>query len=279
MTLVFGLEIGFRLIFVFLLGLCVGSFLNVCVYRLPRDKSLIWSRSHCPNCDSKIGWFDNIPLLSFIFLGGRCRHCGDRISAQYFVGELMSGVVFVICGVWWLTPPSTEWINFFLSAFFIVIAITITRIDWSHSIIPNELNFSLIVSGLLLGAVPHYPFKTVQEAGLSYTQWGQALLGLLIGGGIFLFLALISPLIYGRPALGMGDVKLMAGFGAWMGVKLTILTIIIGSIIGAVIGTTWMWIQGESLRTEIPFGPFLCAGGIIVWIVGQDLWTWYVSLL
>lgn len=264
---------------VFVLGLVVGSFLNVCVYRLPRDESVVFGRSYCPGCKNVIAWYDNIPLVSYVLLGAKCRHCGDGISLEYPAGELLSGLVFLGCGVWWLRGPSPGWVNFGVSVAFILICLTASRIDFKASIIPNEINYLFILSGLVLGFITHYPLSAGATNLLNPGQFFVALMGALVGGGLFFAMAVISPLIYGKPALGMGDVKLMAGVGAWLGTKLVLFTIAVGSMIGAFIGTGLMIYRGQSLRTEIPFGPFLCTGAVLGLVAGGPIIEWYLNLV
>lgn len=267
----------FVLVALFLFGLCVGSFLNVCIYRLPREETFILSRSRCPNCDEKIAWYDNLPLVSFLLLGGRCRHCDSRITGRYFIVELFSGLVFLGCGYWWLRPPKLAWFNFAVTVFLILISLAIFAIDFEFSIIPNELNYLLLFTGVCAAFFSHYPLSS-SPLGFNITQLRAALLGLFVGGGIFLVLALISPLIYGRAALGMGDVKLIAGYGAWLGVEGSLFIIVFGSLLGALIGTTIMFFQGRSLREEIPFGPFLCLAAVTYLFWGSNLVDWYLGL-
>lgn len=270
--------LGLRLAGAFLLGAALGSFMNVCVYRLPRDRSVVRGRSQCPHCGSVIRWYDNIPLLSYVFLKGRCRHCGERIPFGYFTGELIGGGVMAVAGWIWLRDPSPDLLNFLITGSFVLVTLAITLIDSEYAIIPNELSYGLIVSGLFFGTVPHYPFA-VSETFPAWNQFVLSVVGMLAGGGLFLLLALVSPLLYGKPALGMGDVKLMAAFGAWLGPQLVFLTMILGSILGAVIGTALVTWRGESLRTEIPFGPFLCGAALIALMVGRDLIAWYVQMM
>ncbi|MFB6345024.1 MAG: A24 family peptidase [bacterium] len=263
----------------FLLGLMLGSFLNVCVYRLPKDESVLFGRSYCPNCHETIAWHDNIPLLSYIFLGGRCRHCGAGIPLGEPAWELVSGLILLGCGIWWYRSGSLQWINFSVCSAFILICLTASRIDLHESIIPNEINYLFTVSGLGLGFVTHYPLSVGSDLIFNPGQFIVSLVGAVVGGGFFFTLAVISPLIYGKPALGMGDVKLMAGVGAWLGARLVVFTIAVGSMFGALIGTGLMLYQGKSLRTEIPFGPFLCMGAVLGLVAGDPIINWYLNLL
>ncbi len=265
------------LVVLFMFGAVFGSFLNVCIYRLPRDESLIWTRSYCPECESKIAWYDNIPLFSFLFLGGKCRQCGRRISGRYFIVELLSGSIVAGCGFWWLRPPQLAWFNFFCLSFLLLVSLAIFFIDFEFSIIPNELNYSLLLFGVCASFFSHYPLSKA-PLGFNPAQIKVSLLGMVVGGGLFLFLALISPLIYGQSALGMGDVKLIAGYGSWLGIEGALFVIIFGSLLGAIVGSTVMFFQNRSLREEIPFGPFLCLAAAVYLLCGPLLVQWYLGL-
>ncbi|MGM0380594.1 MAG: prepilin peptidase [bacterium] len=267
------------LFLIFVFGLCLGSFLNVCIYRLPRDESVADGRSYCPHCGQQIDWYDNIPLISFMILAGKCRHCGEAIRSRYFLVELASGLAVAASGYIWLLKAQPDYFNFILSIIFVLISLAMAAIDLEFSIIPNELNYALIVVGLVSGLFTRYPFSSGLGGQFQPRQIWTVLFGFFLGGGIFLFLALISPLIYGKSALGMGDVKLIAAYGAWLGPGGVLLTIISGSLIGAIVGTVLMKLKGRSLREEIPFGPFLCLAGVISYLYGTEIIHWYLSLM
>ncbi len=266
------------LFLIFLFGLCLGSFLNVCIYRLPREQSVIGGRSYCPACDRMIAWHDNIPLLSYVILLGRCRYCDEKISFRYFTVELLSGLALVLAGYYWLfRPQNPYWFNFISYSYLILVSIAILFIDLEFSIIPNQLSYSLIITGLAAGFFTHAPLSPARVS-FAPQQFWWSLAGFLVGGTIFLVLALVSPLIYGQSALGMGDVKLIAGYGAWMGPRAALFIIVVGSLIGAVVGSTLMIARGKSLRNEIPFGPFLCLAAVFYLFWGAELVSWYVGL-
>lgn len=267
-----------RLLVAGCLGLIAGSFLNVCIYRIPRDLSVFTPGSRCPHCGENLRWYDNIPILSYLLLGGRCRHCGGSISVRYPLVEAVSGGVGLGCGWWWLRGTA-DWFHFGITGGFILVSLAIALIDFEFSIVPNELSYGLIVTGLLAGFVPHYPIQYPASGWLSTSQVGYAVGGAVLGGGVFLGLALVSPLLYGKRALGMGDVKLLTGYGAWLGVKLTFLTLLLGSLLGALIGTALMLFQGRNLREEIPFGPFLCAAAVLSLLYGDELIDWYITYM
>lgn len=260
-----------------LFGLVFGSFANVCIYRLPRDQSIL-GRSHCPHCDETVRWYDNIPVLSYLILGGRCRHCDEPISISYLLVELSSALIFMLSAWWWLSPANPDWLNFFVVVCFTLVSLAMTVVDLEFSILPNELNYFLMIVGLLLAGIPHYPYAGESALRFDMTQFSLALSGFLVGGGLFLFLAVISPYFYGRSALGMGDVKLIAAYGLWLGPQLVLFTIIFGALVGALVGTILMYYRGESLRTEIPFGPYLCFAGLVGLLWGHEIVRWYLNL-
>ncbi|MFB6356482.1 MAG: A24 family peptidase, partial [bacterium] len=181
----------------FLLGICLGSFLNVLIYRFPRELPVIWDRSQCPQCGEEVEWYDNIPLFSFLWLRGRCRHCGERISGRYFVVELLSGIVLLGCTIWWTEGGQTDYLNLAITAGFILVCLAISIVDFDFSIIPNELSYSMIALGLMAGWIPHYPIRQASSSWFSSDQFITALIGLILGGGIFLAIAVLSPLLYG----------------------------------------------------------------------------------
>jgi len=260
-----------------LLGLIAGSFLNVCIYRMPRDQSIL-GRSRCPSCGEKVAWFDNIPVLSFLILSGCCRHCGQRISARYLLVELLTGLLFWGSAVWWLSTPDLHFINFVLVTLFLTVSLGMTLVDLEFSIIPNEMNYFLLIVGLFLSGVPRYPFRSSFQFRWDLMVMGESLLGMALGGGIFFLLAYISPYFYGRSALGMGDVKLIAVYGLWLGPKLVLFTIVLGALIGSVAGTVLMVIRDKSLKSEIPFGPYLCFAGSVALIWGHQIVDWYLNI-
>lgn len=260
-----------------LFGLIFGSFLNVCIHRMPRDEPMT-GRSRCPSCGETVSWYDNVPLLSFVLLGGMCRHCDQRISARYPLVELLTALIFVGTAWWWLIGSKPDPLNFILCTIFFTVSLGMTLVDLEFSIIPNEMNYFLLLLGLLISGIPRYPF--VSQSRWVFEPWlmAESLGGLALGGGIFLVLALVSPYFYGQSALGMGDVKLIAAYGLWLGPRLILFTIIFGALVGAVIGSLMMFFQGKTLRTRIPFGPYLCLAGVISLIWGHEIVDWYLTM-
>lgn len=250
------------LIVVFVLGLLVGSFLNVCIYRLPRHESIIWPASHCPACSQPIAAYDNIPILGFVWLGGRCRRCRQRISWQYPMVELANGLGYLII-VWqfgW-TPVAAVYAALFSSL------IVVTGTDLSHTIIPDAVTLPGILIGLVSAA-------SVLPVGLI-----NSLLGVLVGGGVLWMLAWVSPYLFGKEGMGGGDIKLLAMVGAFLGWRPVLLTMMIGALAGSVVGLSLIGLKVLARDQYIPFGPFLALGALVSLFFHEQLFDWYWGLL
>jgi len=242
-------------------GAMVGSFLNVCIHRLPKEESIVRPGSHCPKCKTPIRFYDNIPLLSYLLLGGKCRHCKAPISIQYPIVEaitaLSSFFLFITYGV------SLSFIYYFS---FVAALIAITVIDLYHQIIPDVISLPGIVIGLLGSLViPQITF------------WS-SLIGVISGGGSLFLVATVYQWLFKREGMGGGDVKLLAMIGAFLGWKAVILTILLSSFIGSIIGITVMLIKGKDFKYAIPFGPFLALGAVISLFWGENLTSWYLYM-
>lgn len=260
---------AFNFIF-FIFGLIVGSFLNVCIYRLPRNISIIRPSSACPSCNTPIKPWDNIPVLGYIFLRGKCRKCGERISIRYPLVELLNGIfylaVFQFFGFGFHLP--------FLFAFASAM-IVITLIDLDFQIIHDAITLPGIVIGLIGASflLPD-PFSLQPSAfSLSVVGFKNSIAGLFLGGGLFYLIAILS-----RGGMGGGDIKLMAMVGAFMGWKAIFLTTFIGSLVGSVVGIFLMVFKGKGRKTKIPFGPFLALGSIITLFFGGEILRWYFRM-
>ncbi|VAX18068.1 Leader peptidase (Prepilin peptidase) / N-methyltransferase [hydrothermal vent metagenome] len=243
-------------VFSVLLGLCVGSFLNVVIYRMPMGMSVVSPGSQCPRCGSPIRGIDNIPLISWLLLLGLCRDCGARISPRYFFVELLTGAV-----TWLIVNKFGLNIETGLYLIFGWGLVAITFIDIDFQIIPDELSVGGIMLGLLVS-----PLLPIGLKG--------AFIGVLVGGGLFYLLAIIYP-----GGMGGGDIKLIAAIGAFTGWQLTLLTIMLSSILGSIVGIGAMAILGKSRKDKIPFGPFLAVGGFIALLWGEDLIRLYLDTL
>lgn len=248
--------------FVFVFGAAVGSFLNVCIYRLPRSLSLIRPRSMCPQCSAPIPFYDNIPLVSYIVLRARCRNCSSVISARYPVVEAASGLFAVALVVRY----GLRWEALVLYAF-VAALLVVTFIDIDQQIIPNIITYPGVAIGL---AVSFFSgFITVKDA----------LLGVALGAGILLVVALGYYVFTKNEGMGGGDVKLLAMIGAFLGWKAVIFTIFVGSAVGTLVGVAVARKSGRGRKTAVAFGPFLSLGALLYLFHGPELMTWYIHLL
>jgi len=246
--------------FVFLLGAILGSFLNVCIVRLPRGESLIRPPSHCPHCNEPIKFYDNIPIISYMILRGKCRHCKNRISLRYPVVEALTGLMAVA-----LFMKYGPTVQFLLLLLFSSALLIITFIDLAHQIIPDAISIPGIPCGL--GASLLIP--TV--------SWQESLLGILVGGGLLLFIAFGYKWITGRDGMGGGDIKLLAMMGAWLGWKAIPFIILASSLIGFLVGGGSGLLLKKGLRAKIPFGPFLAIASLIYIFFGPEIIRWYIA--
>jgi leader peptidase (prepilin peptidase)/N-methyltransferase len=264
-----------------LFGLLIGSFLNVCIYRWPRDLSVVAPRSHCTACERGIAWYDNIPVLSYLILGGRCRHCGAAIHWRYPIVELLTGLSFgFFVYQYGLTLEGLKF------CIFAAILIALGFADADTRILPDELTIGGTAIGFVLsGFVPvadstfHFlagAFGFQPAARVS--SLGEAVLGAVVCAGSIWLAGWLFEKLRHKEGLGLGDVKMLAMIGAFLGVQATLLTIILGSLIGAITGLTWIKLKGEDAATfQLPFGTFLAIGAFLVAIEGQILISWYVN--
>lgn len=244
-------------ILTFIFGSMVGSFLNVCIHRLPEGKSIVFPPSSCPHCNAVIAFYDNIPIISYLILFGRCRQCKSPISPRYPLVEFLTGLFAVI-----LLKTFGFSIELLLYFVFAASLIVITFIDLQHQIIPDMISLPGIVVGFLVSYF--LPHGFINSA-----------IGILVGGGSLFLIAFGYHFITGREGMGGGDIKLLAMIGAFLGWKGVIITIFIGSFIGAVIGTALMLAKGKDTKYAIPFGPFLAMGAMISLFFGDMLINWY----
>lgn len=242
------------------LGLAVGSFLNVVIARLPEQRSLVRPGSACPACGAAIAWHDNIPVLSFAVLGGRCRACGIRISWRYPLVEIVTGLLFAAVAAAY--GPS---IDFAVAATFLAALLAITVIDLDHQIIPNAITYPGIVAGVVASLLS------------TRVGWLDSVLGILVGGGIFLLIAEGSLRIMGQEGMGGGDVKLGAMLGAFLGWKAMLFTILVSVVGGGLVAAALIASGLKSRKDPIPFGPFLAAAGAIGFFWGEHAVRWYLA--
>lgn len=246
---------------VFIFGALVGSFLNVCIHRVPIGESVVFPASHCPQCQQAIQPYDNVPILSYLFLRGRCRSCGNGISARYPVVETLTGLaaVAVVCAAA-LTAHAL------LAFAFVCALIVITFVDFDHQIIPDAISLPGIAVGFAAALV------------LGQPTWTASLAGILLGGGLLWGIAEGYHWLTGREGMGGGDIKLLAMIGAFLGWQAVPVTLMIASLAGTAVGVTLMVVQRRDGRTAIPFGPFLAIGAICALFWGDALIAWYLGL-
>ena len=243
-------------------GLVVGSFLNVCIYRIPRNMSIVFPSSRCPFCNNEIRPWDNIPVMSYLLLRGRCRSCKAKISARYPLIEILNAFLYVAViwryGIGW---------NSLVYAVLCSSMIVITFIDLEFQIIPDRITLAGVPLGLLAGSffLPD-PFMRSDLLGCK-----ASLAGMISGGDFFYLVAVLS-----RGGMGGGDIKMMAMVGSLMGWKAVFLTTFLGSLVGSVVGVFLIAFKGKGRKTKVPFGPFLALGTLITLFFGQEILVWYL---
>jgi leader peptidase (prepilin peptidase)/N-methyltransferase len=267
----------------FLFGLVIGSFLNVCILRIPADKSIVLPESSCTKCGKAIAAYDNIPVLSWLILRGKCRHCKTKISAMYPAVELLTGFLFLACYLaFGVTVDALKWATF--SALLVVLTIT----DLRERILPDVVNLFGVVAGLLFSffttptdgtakwiANRWFDFPPPQPV-LSFVD---AVLGAAVGSGLLWLVAEGYFRLRGREGMGLGDVKMMAALGVFLGLKRTLMTVLAGSLLGSVIGIVLIALSKRDRNYELPFGTFLGTGALLVLFFGTPALQWYQSLM
>jgi len=270
-------------VIVLLFGLIVGSFLNVCIARIPLEISIVTPRSYCPQCKTPIRWYDNLPLVSFAVLRGRCRTCGQHISWRYPLVELLNGLLYL----WAISEFG------FTGEAVLVMAlcsslVVITFIDLDHQIIPDVITLPGMAIGL--GAAPF--FMTTLAGPLSFglgsvlpplgqygTSFLNAFIGLVLGGAPLYLIGLLWEKLRKVEAMGGGDVKYMAMVGTFLGWKGAFLTIMLGAVAGSMVGVALIVLKKHQADKVIPFGPFLAFGTLLTLFMGSEIITWYLGLL
>lgn len=253
-------------IFIFCLGASIGSFLNVCIFRLVKKESIVSPGSHCPHCKHPIRWYDNIPALSYLFLRGRCRDCAKPISFRYVVVELLTASMFLIL-FYRYDMTMFFWVYAALSASLIVVSF----IDIDIREIPDEISISGVVIALILSVI----FPQLHGASTRTLALGYSVLGILVGGGSIFITGIIGDAIFKKETMGGGDVKLMAMIGGLIGWKLALLTFFIAPFFGAIVGIILKVRKGESF---IPYGPFLSLACFLSIFFGEKIINWLFLL-
>lgn len=246
----------------FVFGACVGSFLNVCIYRIPAGVSIVHPGSSCPFCKQMIPVYDNIPMLSYLLLRGKCRRCKAPIAMRYPLVELMGGLFALACvGTFGLTLHAA------VVFVFIATLIVVTFIDLDHRIIPDTIS------------LPGIPIFFLAAFAVPTVTWHASAIGVLAGGGSLFIVAWAYQRITGREGMGGGDVKLLAMIGAMIGWQGILFTLFAASAIGTLVGVPAMIRSGKGLKLAIPFGPFLSMGAVSYLFFGRDLIFWYYHML
>lgn len=249
-------------VYLALVGAALGSFLNVCIYRWPAGESVIRPRSRCPGCGSPVAWYDNLPVVSWLILRGRCRSCGEPISVQYPLIEATVALTWLGMALW--LGPGLEAVR---GATFLTILLGIAIIDARHRIIPDQLSLGGALAGLAFAAWPDgFPFMV-------------ALIGAGAGYGVMWGVKLAAEAAFRKPALGVGDIHMMAMVGAFVGWDGGLLTILLGSFLGLAIGVPLAWVRGEleAMGTYLPLGTFLAMGGAVTYLWGDLMIQWYLG--
>lgn len=285
-----GLPASLGYIFFFILGAMVGSFLNVVIHRVPNEQSIVFPNSACPKCKNPIKPYDNLPILSWLILGGKCRRCKEKISPRYPAVELLTAILFALT-FWQIS------FNPFLPVALIFVAtmISLIFIDAEHMILPSVINFPLLAFALLVRIIyplifgakevmqyfpdlKHAPLNSLENQPIWLVSLLSAGLGGLVGGGFLWLVGEIWKRLRGVEAMGLGDVKMMFAVGALLGWRLTLLSIFLGAFSGAVIGIFVISRQKDKdMQTQVPFGIFLGTGAIIALLFGEQLISWYLK--
>lgn len=247
--------------FSFLMGACFGSFFNVVIHRLPAKESLVHPGSRCPNCRTPIAFYDNIPVVSFLILRGRCRHCGTRISLRYPFVETLTGVLALALYVRYGFN-----VQFAIEFLFVAILIVIAFIDFDTFTIPNELS----IPGIVLGVGTSFFSHRI--------TWIGSLLGALLGAVFLYLVAYWYERVRHQQGLGGGDVKLLGMIGAFLGFPGVAFTVLLASLTGSITGLTMMMRSRKGLSTMLPFGPFLALGAVCYVFWGETFFEWYLSM-
>lgn len=246
-------------IVLFILGAIVGSFLNVCIHRIPREESIVFPSSRCPHCRHAIAWYDNIPLFSYIFLRGRCRSCQEAISGRYFLIEALTAVMALF--TYWKFGISLAFLAAFL---FVATLIVITFIDIEHQIIPHEI---------VLPGIPLFLLAAVFIMGIPLFD---AFLGIMIGIGSLYLIAVYYEQLTGTEGMGGGDVNLMGMLGAFLGWKSLLFVLMTGAFTGAAVGIIMMINKGKTMKYAVPFGPFLSLGAVVYLFWGRAIVNFFL---
>ncbi len=255
-------------LFIFLTGLCIGSFLNVCIWRIPREESIVWPGSHCPTCDHSIAAWDNIPLLSWLILKGKCRHCSAPISPRYFLVELLTGVLFTV--IWLVHGWSLQTPVYILFSCALILG---TFVDLDHLILPDRVTLGGMAAGLILSVI----FPSLQGQTARLPALLHSLGGLALGFGILWLVATLGRLVLKKEAMGFGDVKLLGAIGACLGWQAVLFSVFVSSLSGTLLGLGLIAIGKKELQSKIPYGPHIALAAILWMLCGPACIDFYLA--
>lgn len=266
--------------FSFAFGSLIASFLNVVIWRVPRGESIVSPPSHCPKCNTPIRWWCNIPVLSWLFLRGKCANCKEPIPFRYILVELIGGALF-FCAFWrygYFAPLAWVWI---------ALMIVGTFIDFDHQLLPDFVTVGGMIYGVVVSTAfwALESFTSVEISNIAPECFKihplQSLIGLAVGFGLLWLVRFLGSAAFKREAMGLGDVFLMGAIGAIFGVKAIVVTLILSSLYGSLVGVAMIALSKTRIGgfTAIPFGPYICAGCLTWMFYGPDLWAWYMNLL
>ncbi len=255
-------------VLVFMVGACIGSFLNVCIHRIPRSESVIKPRSRCPECRRDIPWYDNIPLISFFALRGKCRNCGARISVRYVLVELLTAVLFYLVWIqygWTVLTP----------IFLVVVSglILATFVDFEHMIIPDRVS----LGGILAGVISSAMFPELHDAVRVMDSVKESLIGMVVGAGSLWLVGVLGSWIFRKDAMGLGDVKLLGAIGAFLGWQGVLFTVMISSLLGSAVGLSFIAMKRKEWQSRIPYGPYLALAAVLWILWGAVWWDAYIA--
>ena len=260
------IPLNIQIIFAFLFGLCVGSFLNVCIYRIPNKKSIVTPPSGCTSCGKNIRFYDNIPVLSYLILRGRCRYCHESFSIMYPLIELVTGLLSVALLIRF-NIFNHQFPLYFIYMVFAAALLCVSFIDLKHQIIPDVISLPGILAGFIVSFFSYH------------VTWLHSLIGILIGGGILYIVALLFEILMKKEGMGGGDIKLLAMIGAWLGWKAVPFVILVSSLTGLLLGGASLVLSKQGIRSRIPFGPFLSLSALIYIFYGNEIINWYFSMM
>ena len=250
-----------NLFLIFILGACLGSFSNVCIYRLPKNKQIVSGRSFCPKCKKIINWFDNLPIISFLFLNGKCRKCKKVIPLRYFIVEITTGIIFLLIYLNFNDPSTIIFLSV-LSLIYLIIFF----VDLENFIIPDSLNFTVMAIALLKNFLPNFNTSFIQDI-------NQSIIGGMVGYSSIWLIIYLYKVIKKIEGMGLGDAKLMAGIGLLFGWQSVPFVLFVSALLGLTFVLPSLLKKQKNMRSEIPFGPFIIVACLIYFIYGDFLYS------